>query len=517
VDTYRRDFLVRATAFWTALAHPHAWSVGGDWLESMNLDEDPSSRFLRGNFAPIQDQIQVEGLSVVGEIPRGLDGMLVRNGPNPRFSPLGKYHWFDGDGMLHGVRIADGKASYQNRFIETEGFRKEKKAGRALYRGLLEVPDMALVLAGKNPYKNPANTSVVFHANRLLALWEAGEPYEIKPRDLSTVGIASFDGKIKHPFTAHPKIDPKTGEMLTFGYIPNEAILVFSQIDPSGNWVRSTRIPIGKPTMVHDFAITQNYAIFPLCPLFFDVQRLLRGESPWFFDQSKPTRFAVVQREDPTQVQMIETDPCFVFHLLNAFEVSDGSDDESSSIGQGAKRIEIVGCRYDEFPGSLNFGDADDARANDRAIPYRWVLDIANGSSRGYALDDQVAEFPRLNDSYIGRPHRYGYMGLGDEEFFHGFRKLDLKTNQHSEIALESGLQCGEGVFVPDLTVDGSQAGNEDRGWLLSHLYHVDTRQSSLGIWDARSFDSNPVAMIQLPHRVPYGFHGVWIPGKGLG
>ncbi|MFN7734370.1 MAG: carotenoid oxygenase family protein [Pirellula sp.] len=509
MDLRRRDFLVRTAVAMAALQHPGRLSWGA--IEQDAAPIETGNRFLQGNFAPVLEEVHAEGLPVEGEIPRGLEGMLVRNGPNPRFSPLGKYHWFDGDGMLHGVHIADGKASYQNRFIETEGYRKELKAGKALHTGLLEMPDLKLVLAGRNPFKNPANTSVVFHANRLLALWEAGEPYRIEPRGLKTAGIESFDGKLKHPFTAHPKIDPRTGEMLTFGYVPSEPVLVMSQIDASGAWVRSTRIPIGKPTMVHDFAITERYAIFPLCPLYFDVKRLLQGTTPWYFDQSQPTRFAVVSRDDPSQVRMLEGESCFVFHLLNAFETG----------GEDATQIELVGCRYEQFPGSLNFGDADDANASDTAIPYRWVLDLKNGTVRSEALQDEAAEFPRLNDAYVGRKHRYGYVGLGDEEFFHGFRKLDLERGHPSDIHMPDGWHCGEGIFVAsgsgDSGAKGLDASREDNGWLLAFMHHATLPKCELGIWDAQSFDSKPVARIRLPQRVPYGFHGTWVPGWGMG
>jgi len=510
MNPMRRDFLARASIAAAAWFHPRLGISFAETLEHCtddrqdSVDQAAASRFLSGNFAPVDHEIHVHNLPVVGEIPPTLRGTLVRNGPNPQFHPIGKYHWFDGDGMLHAVSFTHEGVDYQNRYVATEGFKKERKAGRALYRGLLEPPDVALALAGLNPYKNSANTSVVFHGNRLLALWEAGLPYELQLKTLETVGPTNFSGKVTHPFTAHPKIDPKTGEMITFGYVPNEPILMMSQIDATGAWVRTTKIPIDKPTMVHDFAITENYAIFPICPLRFDVNRLLSGVVPWHFDQSAPTQFALVSRKDPTQIRFFEATTCFIFHLLNAFETRNAQSTPSEKqLGQ----IELVGCRYEQFPGSLNFGDTDDATASDQAVPYRWVFDLDSGRVREEILDDVPAEFPRINEAFTGGPNRYGFFGLGDDEFFHGFKKFDLREGRTSMIEMEDGIHCGEGIFVPD-----PSSNDEDSGWLLSFVYLTITGRSELWIFDAKAFGPNPLAKVLLPGRVPYGFHGTWVP-----
>ncbi|HBE21778.1 MAG TPA: 9-cis-epoxycarotenoid dioxygenase, partial [Cyanobacteria bacterium UBA11367] len=174
-----------------------------------------SNPYLEGNFAPVQSEITAEDLPVIGELPADLNGMFVRNGPNPQFPPKGQYHWFDGDGMLHGVHISNGKATYRDRYIQTRGWKIEHEAGHAIWTGLLEPPQKDNPYG---PYKNVANTALVWHDNRLLALWEGGEPHSIEVPSLETVGSYTYGGNLKSPFTAHPKVDPVTGEMMFFGY-----------------------------------------------------------------------------------------------------------------------------------------------------------------------------------------------------------------------------------------------------------------------------------------------------------
>jgi len=481
----RRQFLLQSAVISAALAHPGLRAIANDKNAGIQ------NKFLEGNFAPMREEHTHENLHVIGQLPKDLQGMLVRNGPNPQFDPLGNYHWFDGDGMLHGVSIRDGKASYRNRFVQTDGFKQERIAGKPLSKGILEMPDVSKIAQGKNPYKNPSNTSVVFHAKKLLSLWEAGEPYELD-LSLDTKGPMNFGGKLEHPFTAHPKIDPATGEMLTFGYIPSQPLLAFSTIDASGDWIQTTRIKLPMPMMVHDFAITENYVVFPLCPQTFDMSRLIQGKTPWYFNEKQPTRFAVVSRKNPKQAKLFKAETCFMFHIMNAFE-------------KGAE-IEIIGCRYDRFPGSLSFGDADDASADDRSVLYRWRLDIENESTKEGAVEQNASEFPRINDSFLGKENRFGYVGIGDGDFFNGLRKYDLLKGDFTELVCGQGRSCGEGVFVkrPGGVI-------EDDGWLLTFVFDSAESRSELWVMDARDLTQQVVAKIQLPSRVPYGFHGIWI------
>jgi carotenoid cleavage dioxygenase len=226
------------------------------------------------------------------------------------------------------------------------------------------------------------------------------------------------------------------------------------------------------------------------------MQRLLKGESPWYFDQDQPMTFVLVSRADPTDIKTFEASTCFVFHLLNAYELD--------------SNVEIVGSRYEQFPGSLNFGDSDDAKASDRAVPYRWSIDLDSGKVTEQVIEDIAAEFPRINDLYVGKHNRFGFFGIGDGDFFSGFRKYDLASGQRSEVSFGDGIFGGEGVFVPGGSND------EDGGWLLTFVYDTHRKSSELWVFDAQQFLPLPIARVLLPTRVPYGFHGTWIPEVAL-
>lgn len=499
----RREFLRFAAAtsgFW-ALNQERGYAAApptpGQW---------PKSPFLEGNFGPVQEEVTLENLQVIGKLPADLDGMFVRNGPNPRFAPLGNYHWFDGDGMLHGLRIADGKASYRNRFVRTPSWQAEDRAGHALYGGLADPPTVGSQFRDRPP-QNKANTALVWHDGRLLALWEAGPPTEMKVPGLETKGFHSYGGKLKHPFTAHPKVDPETGEMMLFGYtLYRKPYLQYSVVDRNGQLTSTTPIDLKLPVMMHDFAVTAKHTIFMDLPEVFDMARALKGQHPLVFMKERGSRFGILPRHGHgNEVRWFESPPCFVFHVLNAYD--DGDD------------VVLLACRMPEFPGAVAFGNTGGHPSEQgKAAPlepvlYEWRFNLKTGAVKEGPMDDRTCEFPRVNDGRLGRKTRFGYAGCTDGgAVFVGFLKYDLETGTAKKLGFGKGRSGGEGVFVPK-----PNATSEDDGWLLTFVHDLAEYKSELFIADARSFDAEPVARIKLPVRVPYGFHGAWLDGKTLG
>ena len=448
--------------------------------------------YLDGNFAPVRQEITAQTLQVIGELPPDLSGMFLRNGPNPQYSPLGQYHWFDGDGMLHGVRIHNGRAEYRNRYVRTKGWRIEHEAGKAIWSGILEPPQM------DNPYgptKNTANTALVWHAGTMLATWEGGAPYAIDLTTLDTFGEYTYNGKLASSFTAHPKIDPMTGEMMFFGYSFAPPYLQYGVVSSKGELLRTVPIELPMAVMMHDFAITENYTIFMDLPLTFSPERMQRGKPPLMFENNRPSRFGIVTRHgDNSNIRWFETPACYVFHTLNAYEEAD--------------EVVLIACRMNSTNVLMS---EDTASAKDDSTPrlHQWRFNLNTGTVTETMLDDVAADFPRINENFLGRANRYGYTGRmtgGSMPLFDGIVKYDLNTNKSQTHEFESGCYGGEAVFAPH--PDGK---DEDEGWLITFVRNSKEETSELVVIDAQNVTSEPVARVLIPQRVPYGFHGAWI------
>jgi carotenoid cleavage dioxygenase len=463
----------------------------------MNDQPLASSRYLEGNFGPVNDERDDAALTVLGAIPAELEGTFVRNGPNPQFAPRVRYHWFAGDGMLHAVELRGGRARYRNRFVRTEGFERERAAGRALWKCDLGMPDFD---NEHGPTRgNTANTALVFHHQKLLALWEAGPPHEIKLPSLETAGVYTFGGAINEPFTAHPKVDPRTGELLFFGYsLVGEPHLRYGEARPDGtvSFVRDIRLEKG--TMIHDFVITERFAVIGVFPFPFELELAMQGQNPFVFRPELPTRWAVIERGSPTgAVRWIESEACYAYHFANAFER--GED------------IVIDGCPLARA--SVDFDNEIGADENLGAM-HRWEL-RGDRTVSEHRIDESGCEFPKINDERMGREHRFVYCAridrgarLADEERFGvGWTCFDLARGTSSVHLHGDGVFGGEGVFVPRVG-----AREENDGWLIGFVHNARTGQSELRIVDARALDREPVARVLLERRVPYGFHGLWVP-----
>ena len=444
---------------------------------------DKPDPFLEAGFAPVHDELTVDNLAVRGEVPREIAGAYLRNGPNPAYPPISYNYPFDGDGMIHGVTFADGKVSYRNRFVMTAGLRADRRAGRTIYGGLLNplTPDPRFVApdGDAGPIKNVANVNVVRHAGRILAIYESDMPYEITPT-LETRGRYDFAGKLLDGMTAHPRIDPATGEMLMFRYRFRPPYLAFRVVDASGAIVRDVPIDTDAPLMVHDFSFTRDHVVFFLCPVVFD-----RTGLSW--QPQRGTRIAVLRRDGTGGVQWMADEAFFVFHFMNAWE-ADG-------------RITIDYVQHGAF-----FGHPG-------APPALWraVLDLKAGSIKRTRLDDRLGEFPRADPARAGIANRYGWLPVqasGDVlGAFGSIARYDLKTGEVKVHEFGPGREVDEPVFVPR-----PGGGGESDGWIMTYVYDRATDGSVLAILDAIDIDRPPVATVVMPRRVPHGLHGNWLP-----
>jgi carotenoid cleavage dioxygenase-like enzyme len=430
-----------------------------------------------GNFAPVPDELTATDLAVTGVIPPELTGWYLRNGPNPREATSA--HWFLGDGMVHGVRLDNGRAtSYRNRWVRTSTFTD--------HAPLHDEHGHADLTAGV------ANTHVVRHAGRTLALVESSYPYELtcQPgRELDTVGVYDFSGRLRTPMTAHPKLCPTTGELHFFGYGPTAPYLTYHRADASGQLVLSRPVDVASATMMHDFFLTSGHIIFMDLPILFDQAKASSGAQgmPFTWTPEYGARLGVLRRDDPSgPVHWFEIGTCFVFHTLNAHEEA------------GGQRIVLHVIRYDSL------GDGVDLTG--QAMLWRWTIDLAAGIVREQQLDDRGCEFPRIDDRLAGLSARRGYASTMRGPHGGGIHRYDLAEGTVTSHQFGEGQVPGEAAFA---ATDDQPGGP---GWLMSFVYDATTNGSDLVILDADDLAAPPAARIHLPRRVPAGFHGNWLP-----
>ena len=440
--------------------------------------------YLAGNFAPVSDEISTTDLPVTGQLPRELSGRYLRIGPNPVGATSVKHHWFLGPGMVHGVRLRDGKAEwYRNRFVRGDN--------------------------GGAP-----NTNVLAHGGRILALVEAGGlPVSIAP-DLDRMATWDCDGALRTGFTAHPKIDPVSGELHAVTYNAMSPDLRYVVLDAAGKATHSTDIAVADKPMVHDMALTESSVIVLDLPVTLSMEIAMRAATaqpgtteqfPMRWNDAHPSRVGVLPRGgDGSQVRWFEAPRCYVFHVLNAYDNVDGS-------------ITVDVCRYDTV-------FRDELRAPADALPVlaRWTLGPGDGPVREEIVSDLGVEFPRVGPAIVGRQHRYGWFaGIGAEGLRlsddvsrlrdGGFEtgplvKVDLVTGQADVHRYGAGRVTMEPAFVPR---PGATA--EDDGWILSVVHDATTDRGELVVLDAADMGAGPIARVHLPRRVPFGFHGNWI------
>ncbi len=438
---------------------------------------------LRGHYAPVTEEITAVDLAVEGTLPADLSGTYVRNGANPQSG--WSSHWFDGDGMLHGVRLRDGRAEwYRNRWVRTKMLAGGRRMDPAT--GVFDLT------AGR------ANTHVIRHADRILALEEASFPNEVTP-ELETVGPYDFGGRLHTPMTAHPHLCAETGELHFFGYeLVSAPFITYHVADAAGNLVHSQPIDVPGPTMVHDFAISRHYAIFLDLPVTFSLDLAMQGGMPFAWDETYGARIGLLHRDrarEGAQPVWFEIDPCYVFHIMNAW-------DEPSPNGQGDVVVLDAGRHATMWKGGTDQFDP--------SLLWRWRFDLATGRVTEEQFDDRAHAFPRIDDRRSGLAYRYGWAAAdrdadGPRSDRSGIVKYDVTTGERWFRDLGPEFSCGEPVFVP---ADG--ATGEDEGYLTTFVHDHARGVSSFAVFDAQDPGMPTIATVPIPQRVPHGFHGSW-------
>ena len=438
--------------------------------------------FLSGLHRPMETELSLTDLPVTGALPAALNGRYLRIGPNPVAPDPASYHWFIGDGMVHGLRLQDGRALwYRNRWIRSE----------SVAAALGEPP-----APGPRHHFDTVNTNVVDVAGRTFALVEAGSyPVELSD-DLSEQAYNPFDGGLAGSFTAHPHRDPLTGETHAICYEGrDQTVIRHVALDARGRVMHETPIPVRHGPSIHDCGLTGRYVVILDLPVTFSVKTVIAGHGfPYRWNPQHQARVGLLPREGTAEdIIWCDADPAYVFHVANAYDMEDG-------------RVALDVCAFATMFDETHEGP--DARS--RGLE-RWTVDPARRSVVVRTLDPSPQEFPRCDERRFGQPHRYIYsVGLPDVVEPHYQAKAlyrnDVETGARQERCFAEGHHPGEFVFVP-----AAPDSAEGEGWLMGLVIDAEGETTSLMILNAQDITADPVACVHLPHRVPPGFHGNWI------
>jgi carotenoid cleavage dioxygenase len=435
-----------------------------------------------GAIAPVSRELDLGALRVTGTVPPELDGVLVRNGPNPlsgHFEGNGVLSWWPEAAMLHAIAFEHGEVTgYRNRWLRTQRWAQVR----------------ARESASSWPDTNP-NVNVIRHAGEILALAEGGAPLAIAPT-LDTLGSPRLHSGMAAGTNAHPKIDPYTGELVTFRADWKAPYLRYGVADAAGVQTLDIDIALPAPSMIHDIAITATRSILLDLNVAYDFGMLAQGHRmPLRWHDERCSRLGVIQRRGG-DVRWFEIAPCFIQHVVNAYDVDDM-----------AIVLDVV--RYPWYlrlkPESTTFED------NPVGTLWRYRIDLASGRVDETPVSEEGIELPRINERWTGQPYRYLYAAAQPTPVeMRGIVRYDWHRGVIERYEVPEGDQNSEPVFVP--RPSGTE---EDDGWVLCCVYRHTTHTSDVVILDARDVAAGPVATVHLPTRIPAGFHGAWLGKNG--
>jgi carotenoid cleavage dioxygenase len=468
----------------------------------------PTHPHLIGNFAPVQMECDAPDLIVrEGELPAALNGVLYRNTANPMYPPLGDHHWFLSEGMIHAVFVKDGKASYRNRWVRTSQYEAQRRAGRRLVSTSLSEPSPP---EGEHVRPHFAATHALYHGNKLFALDEWCGPAALDGDTLETIAADwDFNGKHKGAFTAHPKIDPQSGEMLGYGYQAagiGTKEMSFSVVSPTGELTCHDHFQGPFCPIMHDFGITAEHVIFPFFSADISLERANRGGPLAAYDPKIGTQFGIMRRDAKVgTIRWFKGDPTYAYHTMNSF----------TEHKNGRTRVMLDMMKYQFVPffpdehGKIPQWLKGPA-SNGTLVRWTFDLDSNSDSYSEKVLSDLTGDFCVVDPRFVGQPYKHGYYtsqtGVTiDGGFFDTICHLNVESGERRDYFGGNGVFFVEPIFVPR-----AAAAPEGDGWLVTLAYDAARNLSDFIVLDTDDIRKGPIARVQLPSRVPYGFHGSW-------
>lgn len=476
---------------------------------SLQANDHP---YLNGPWHPLFEEVNATDLEVIGEIPKDIDGVYLRNTENQLQQPIGRYHPFEGDGMLHMLSLRDGKACYRNRAVRTEAFHSEQAAGQSFWAGLMESPHKSLRpgIGPQHHLKDASSTDVVVHAGLALStFYQCGQAYQLDPFTLQDHGTAPWvpEGR---GISAHCKVDQAKDELLFFNYSSQAPFLQYGVVDQNRQLQHLTEIELPGARTPHDMAFTQNFTIFNDFPMFADSDALAQGRYVVRFHAETPSRFGILPRFGKNDdIRWFDAAPTYVLHFLNAYEdgdtiVLDGYFQQDPMPRQSSAASPQVAPGYQRMMAFL------DQHAF-RPKLHRWIFDLKTGATQEFDLDQRLLEFGTFNQNFAGKPYRYVYSAIPMPGWFlfSGLTKHDLDGGGAQEYLFGEGRFGSESPFVPRI---GAQ--DEDDGYLISFITDTQLQRSECILIDAKNIAAGPICTIILPHQICSGTHACWADGQ---
>lgn len=460
--------------------------------------------YLNGAWTPNYDEYDADDMEVIGTIPDDIEGIYVRNTENPVHQPIGRYHPFDGDGMLHMMRFSGGNAAYKNRFIRTKGFQAEAEAGEALWAGFTVRPEKS-----KRPgcgigshMRDSSSTDVLVRGGKILStFWQCGDGYLLDPESLDTLGIEEWTPV--EGLSAHPKLDHKTGEMMFFNYGDKAPHMHYGVVGADNKLKHYIPIELAGTRLPHDMAISDNYSVLNDFPLFPIPAALENGYFVPQFDKSMKSRFAVLPRYGaPEEVMWFEAEPTYVLHWTNCWEEGD------EVILEGYHQKDPFPPPIENMPDNYKLIGAGIDLHSLKPHLHRWRFNLKTGETQEERIcDAEHVEFGNINPEYYGREHRYVYSAHGEKGWFlfNGLVKHDLKAGTTTKVLFGEERFGSEAPFIKR-----KGAVDEDDGYLVSFVTDMKLDRSECVILDAKDLESGPLCRIILPHRICSGTHATW-------
>ena len=465
--------------------------------------------YLQRSWTPNYVELNATDMHVIGDIPTDLDGVYLRNTENQIHEPIGRFHPFDGDGMIHSISFADGEATYRNRFVETRGKIEEAAAGHSLWAGLMEHPSRSLRpgVCTQEGLKDSSSTDVIVHAGMALStFYQCGEGYRLDPYTLEQFGTESWvteDG-----ISAHPKVDEHTGQLMFFNYTKQSPFMHYGVVGPDNKLEHYVPIELPGPRLPHDMAFSENYSILNDLPVFWDAEQLKQGNHVVRFHKNLPTRFGIIPRKGSAdEIKWFEAAPTYVLHFLNAWE------DGDEVVLDGYFQDSPVPANYAGAPPGFERMMAYLDQFSLRPQLHRWRFNMRTGETKEERLDDRTLEFGIINQRVGGRKNRYCYSAnpMKGWFLFTGLTKHDLETGKSWSMHLGEHEYCSEAGFAPRVG-----AVDEDDGYLITFTSDLVEDKSECLVLDAKDIDRGPVCRIRLPHRICAGTHAAWANGKDV-